>query len=120
MDTLTSTASLTEFTPPAAPNVAPARRELSQKEESDILRRFSSDTPSKGEFARVLDLRNGARDLARAIVRLAPESRERATALKRLEECFMFARAAVERGPQGVTFRRGPRHDSEPTPAPGE
>lgn len=54
--------------------------------------------PPNGETAeRYIRMRQKGKELALLIVGLCPESRERSTALTKLEECVMWANAAIAR-----------------------
>lgn len=58
---------------------------------------FTYHTPPKDISAYFILIREKAKELAHLIVDTTPESRERATALTRLEECVMHANASIAR-----------------------
>lgn len=60
-----------------------------------IYRRFSFQNPSSTAFARINMLRDIARDYALAIQANCPESREKSLSITKLEECVMWATAAI-------------------------
>lgn len=62
-----------------------------------IERVFTYSPPAGDQPARYVAIREAARELARMIVRLTPESREQSLALTRLEEAVMFANASIAR-----------------------
>lgn len=75
-------------------------RELNPKypvNEADLENRFRYHAPQGDQPDRYLQLRGMARDLAMAILALAPSSRERTLALTRLEEASFWANAAISR-----------------------
>ena len=62
-----------------------------------INRSFQYHKPKDDQPPRYVDLRDQARSFAIAIVENTPESREQSLALTKLEECVMFANAAIAR-----------------------
>jgi hypothetical protein len=63
----------------------------------EIATRFMYHPPKEGQPAKYEALRDKAKNLAEAIVDLCPSSREQATALTNLEQCVMWANAAIAR-----------------------
>lgn len=58
---------------------------------------FKYHAPNGETAERYIRMRQTAKGLARLIVELCPESRERSTALTKLEESVMWANAAIAR-----------------------
>lgn len=63
----------------------------------DIENRFSYHPPKEGQPARYVRIRDVAKDFAFLLVELCPNSRERSTALTKLDEVVMFANASIAR-----------------------
>lgn len=63
----------------------------------DIETRFTYHPPKLGQAERYQEIRTWAKDLAMLISAQCPESRELALALTKLEECVMWANAAIAR-----------------------
>lgn len=63
----------------------------------EIAARFTYHPPKEGQPAKYEALRDKAKELADTIVELCPSSREQATALTNLEQCVMWANAAIAR-----------------------
>lgn len=70
--------------------------------QSDLDNRFTYHAPSGTQPERYVALRAKAKELAELIVKLTPYSREQATALTKLEECSMWANAAIARNENEV------------------
>lgn len=64
---------------------------------AEIDTRFTYHPPREGQPEKYEALRAKAKEMATAIADLCPDSRERATALTRLEESVMWANAAIAR-----------------------
>lgn len=62
-----------------------------------IGRNFSVPNPPSTKFHRINMLHQIARDFALTIQAICPESREKSLALTKLEECVMWANAAIAR-----------------------
>lgn len=62
-----------------------------------INRNFSYHAPKEGQPARYELIRSTAKGLAVTILGECPESREKALAFTKLEECVMWANAAIAR-----------------------
>ena len=58
---------------------------------------FSYHTPKEGQPEKYNKLRDKAKELAYLISEVCPNSRERALAITKLEECSMWANAAIAR-----------------------
>jgi len=56
---------------------------------------FSYHTPNEGQTDKYNSLRNTAKNLAYTINVLCPESREKSTAITKLEECLMWANKSI-------------------------
>lgn len=67
--------------------------------EADIAKRFTYHAPKVGQPELYEELRSAAKDLARRISGLCPESRERSLAITHLEEVVFWANASVARNP---------------------
>lgn len=63
-----------------------------------IDRVFTYHAPKEDQGERYTALRARAKDMALMIVENSPPGREQAVALTKLEECIMFANAAIARG----------------------
>lgn len=64
----------------------------------ELDRRFSYHPPSGDQATKQQAVRSEARQLAGLLKDACPEGRELSLALTRLEECVMWANAAVARG----------------------
>lgn len=64
---------------------------------AEIERRFTYHPPKGDQPTRYDEIRRQARDLAHNLASLTPESREQSLAITALEECVMWANAAVAR-----------------------
>lgn len=58
---------------------------------------FSYHTPKQSQSVRYENIREYAKDMAFMLTALCPPSRELSLALTHLEECIMFANAAIAR-----------------------
>lgn len=58
---------------------------------------FSYHAPKEGQPEKYNKLRDKAKELAYLISEVCPNSRERALAITKLEECSMWANAAIAR-----------------------
>lgn len=74
--------------------MSPAKQKLLERIESD----FKYHAPQPGQPALYEELRNEAKALARRFIMGAPEGRELATALTKLEEAVMWVNAGIARG----------------------
>lgn len=63
----------------------------------ELEKRFTYHPPTGNQANRYAFTREDAKKLAEAIVKRCPDSRERALALTKLEECVMWANAAIAR-----------------------
>jgi hypothetical protein len=63
----------------------------------DIENRFTHHPPKGDQATRYVLIRTRGRDLAEIINDLAPDSREKSTALTKLEEAVMWANASIAR-----------------------
>lgn len=63
----------------------------------EIARRFTYHAPKSQQPERYQQIRMYARDLANRIDRSCPDSREKSTALTKLDEVVMWANAAIAR-----------------------
>jgi len=72
-------------------------RMLTPEEVAEIDVRFSYHAPKDGQLDKYVVLRHEAGALARYVMTLCPESRERALALTKIEEAVMWANAAIAR-----------------------
>jgi hypothetical protein len=64
---------------------------------ADLDNRFTYHAPKPGQSARYEKLRFNGRNYADMINELCPDSREKSLALTALEECVMWANAAIAR-----------------------
>lgn len=64
---------------------------------SQIENNFRYHSPKEGQPEKYTQLRNKAKELAYLIEELAPQSREKALAITRLEESVMWANASIAR-----------------------
>lgn len=64
---------------------------------NELERRFSYHPPKEGQAERYEALRAKAKELAMLIHNSCPESREKSTALTRLDEVVMHANASIAR-----------------------
>lgn len=65
--------------------------------EHEIEKRFTYHTPKEGQPAKYQMLREGAKTLAYMINTLCPDSREKSTAMTKLEETIFWANAGIAR-----------------------
>ena len=63
----------------------------------DIENRFTYHSPIAHQVPRYSQLRESAKELALLILELTPTSREQSIAFTKLDECIMFANAAIAR-----------------------
>lgn len=64
---------------------------------TQICNNFTYHPPKEDQIERYEKIRSFARDLALEISDLCPDSRERSLAFTKLEECVMWANAAIAR-----------------------
>ena len=64
---------------------------------TQICNNFTYHAPKEDQIERYNALRSEAKDLALRIEALCPDSRERSIAFTKLEECVMWANAAIAR-----------------------
>ena len=64
---------------------------------SNIENNFTYHTPKVDQVGRYISIREKAKECAYMIDELCPESRERSLAMTKLEECVMWANAAIAR-----------------------
>jgi hypothetical protein len=63
---------------------------------ADIEKRFSYHAPkNEHQTMRYAAIRSAAKDFAYMLIQLTPSSREQSLSLTHLEECVMFANAAI-------------------------
>ena len=65
--------------------------------EYEIERRFTYHAPKEGQPAKYQALRDNAKKLAFMINELCPDSREKSTAMTKLEEAIFWANASIAR-----------------------
>ena len=70
---------------------------------NNIENNFTYHTPKVDQVGRYISIREKAKELAYMIDELCPESRERSLAMTKLEECVMWANAAIARNEDGRT-----------------
>jgi hypothetical protein len=70
---------------------------MDDKQKQDLENRFSYHQPKEGQPDKYQAIRNMAKDFATAIVGMAPNTRERALALTKLEEVVFWANAGISR-----------------------
>ncbi len=63
----------------------------------EIEKRYTYQPPKEGQPARYTALRDKAKELALMINEMCPESREKSTAMTKLDEVVMWANAAIAR-----------------------
>lgn len=63
----------------------------------DIEKNFTYHPPKDGQPERYARIRAHAREVAKIIESECPDSRERSLAMTKLEECVMWANAAIAR-----------------------
>ena len=63
----------------------------------DIEKNFSYHPPKEGQPERYVRIRAQAKEFAATVATLCPDSRERSLAMTKLEECVMWANAAIAR-----------------------
>lgn len=71
--------------------------EISKADEDKIMKAFTYHTPQENQIPRYNQIRDMAREFAVDLTRFCPGSRELSLALTHLEECVMFANAAISR-----------------------
>jgi len=64
---------------------------------SDLDKRFTYHPPKDGQPKKYGHIRAEAKSMAEVLAELCPDSREKALALTKLEECVMWANAAIAR-----------------------
>ena len=64
---------------------------------NNIENNFTYHTPKVDQVGRYISIREKAKECAYMIDELCPESRERSLAMTKLEECVMWANAAIAR-----------------------
>jgi len=65
--------------------------------QEDLSIRFTYHAPKGNQADRYVTIRDGAKDFAELLCRMAPESRELSLAITHLEESVMWANAAIAR-----------------------
>lgn len=65
--------------------------------EYEIEKRFTYHAPKDGQPAKYQMLREGAKTLAYMVNQLCPDSREKSTAMTKLEEAIFWANASIAR-----------------------
>ena len=70
---------------------------------NNIENNFTYHTPKVDQVGRYISIREKAKELAYMIDELCPDSRERSLAMTKLEECVMWANAAIARNEDGRT-----------------
>lgn len=70
---------------------------IADQEITELRKRFTYHPPKDGQPERYDNLRGVAREFAEAIMEQVPASREKSLALTKLEECVMWANAAIAR-----------------------
>lgn len=70
---------------------------LSEKELSDLTKRFTYHPPKEDQPERYVLIRQNILEIAVGICQSCPESRERSLALTHLEEAVFWANAAIAR-----------------------
>lgn len=63
----------------------------------DIEKNFTYHPPKDDQTARYISIRSAAHDFALLINQFCPDSREKSLAFTKLEECVMWANAAIAR-----------------------
>lgn len=63
----------------------------------DINKNFTYHAPKGNQPERYERIRTWGKDMAETIIENCPESRERSLAITKLEECVMWANAAIAR-----------------------
>lgn len=63
----------------------------------DIEKNFTYHPPKDDQTARYISIRNMAHDFAKLLDQFCPDSREKSLAFTKLEECVMWANAAIAR-----------------------
>ena len=63
----------------------------------DVENNFTYHAPKEGQPAKYEAIRDEAKSLAKRIIHLCPESRERSLALTNLEQAVMWANASIAR-----------------------
>lgn len=66
-------------------------------QQAELDRRFTYHPPKPGQPERYVEIRAAARQLAEAVVRCSPPSREQSLALTKVDEVVMWANAAIAR-----------------------
>ena len=64
---------------------------------TELETRFTYHTPKEGQPKKYVTLRDEAHTLAKTILSLCPESREKSLAFTRLEEAIFWANASIAR-----------------------
>lgn len=90
------------ITPAVSPSVQKAEmgsglNNKRSKAKEQIENNFSYHPPKEGQPQIYTSIRNMAKDLAMAIDSMCPDSREKSTALTRLEECVFWCNAGISR-----------------------
>lgn len=65
--------------------------------QEDLDNRFRYHAPKEGQPEKYTAIRDKAKELAELVNELCPESREKSLAVTNLEECSMWANAAIAR-----------------------
>lgn len=71
--------------------------QLTAQQQRDLEVRFTYHPPKGDQAARYQEMRGRAELMAEAIMQMTPISREQSLALTKLEECVMWANAAIAR-----------------------
>lgn len=70
---------------------------MTDEQSEEMTKRFTYHPPKQGQIPRYGLLRKRAEELARVISVHCPNSAERSTAIRRVEEAVMWANAAIAR-----------------------
>lgn len=70
---------------------------LTEKQITEINRRFTYHAPKASQPERYVALREAGKELATLILQCVPESREQALALTKIEEAIFWANAGIAR-----------------------
>lgn len=70
-------------------------RPLTDKQTTDLNNRFTYHAPKGDQPERYVAIREKAKELATLIAQATPESREQSLALTHLQNCSMWANAAI-------------------------
>jgi len=70
---------------------------ISEKDQVEMLKRFTYHPPKGDQPSRYEMIRSGANSMAMMIYELCPDSRERSLAITKLEEASFWANASIAR-----------------------